>query len=170
MLGERELLELMDERGIAYVRHEHEAVFTVEAAEALGLPHGGPHWPVPCKNLFLRDDKKRAFFLVSAPDDKRVDLRALQARLSSRRLSFASSETLERMLGVRAGAVTPLGLLNDEGRRVTMVFDRDLRARRVDVHPLVNTATIQLRIEDLVTLIETHGNEVVWTDVGRDEA
>ncbi|MDO4536877.1 MAG: prolyl-tRNA synthetase associated domain-containing protein [Coriobacteriales bacterium] len=166
MLGENEVLELMDERGMAYVRHEHEAVFTVEAAEALGLPHEGPHWSVPCKNLFLRDDKKRAYFLVTAPDHKRVDLRALSARIPSRRLSFASESDLGAMLGLIAGAVTPLGILNDEARRVTMVFDEELKGRWIDAHPLTNTATVQLAASDVEALVREHGNEVIWRDTG----
>lgn len=166
MLTERDVYEVLDARGIAYRAYQHEAVLTVEAAEALDLPHDGPETPVPMKNLFLRDDKKRAYFLVSAPDHKRVDLRAFQHRLGSRRLSFASPADLEQKLGLVPGAVTPFGILNDASHAVTMVFDDELRHHWVDAHPLVNTATVQLPIDELVSLIQEHGNDVMWCNTG----
>lgn len=166
MLTERDVYDLLDARGVLYRAYAHEAVFTVEAAEVLDLPHDGPEAPVPMKNLFLRDDKKRAYFLVSAPDHKRVDLRALQQRLGSRRLSFASPADLQRMLGLIPGAVTPFGILNDTGRKVTMVFDDELRNQWVDAHPLVNTATVQLSVDVLLELIQEHGNDVIWCNTG----
>ena len=66
------------------------------------------------KNLFLRDDKKRHYYLVVVKKDKAVDLKGLRALLGSRPLSFASEQDLSRCLGLPKGAVTPLGILNDE--------------------------------------------------------
>lgn len=162
MLGELDIYNLLDERAIPYDAFSHEAVFTVEAAEALDLPHEGPDASVPMKNLFLRDDKKRAFFLLVAPAELPVDLKELQRQLGSRRLSFASAELLRHHLGVEQGSVTPLGLLNDEEHRVTLVLDERLRHQRIDAHPLVNTATLTLSADDVCALVSAHGNPVRW--------
>lgn len=158
MLTEDDLYRLLDEHGIPYELHHHPAVFTVEAAEALGLPPGA----LPLKNLFLRDDRHRGHWLVSMPAEKRLDLRQLRELLGSRRLSFASEAELETMLGVRGGSVTPLAVLNDESRAVPLVLDEEVRGRRVHAHPLVNTATFYIGVDDVVRLVQEHGNPVVW--------
>ena len=155
--GKAETIALLDRAGIAYELYEHEAVFTVEQAHAAGIPHQ----ELGAKNLFLRDDKHRAYYLVCLPDEKDVSLREVQERLGSRRLSFASEKDLRSMLGLMPGSVTPLGALNDAGRRVEVVIDREiLDAGRVTVHPCDNTATVLLATADLIALLREHGHDV----------
>lgn len=158
MLTESDLYQVLDSHGIAYELHRHPAVFTVEAAEALELPAGA----MPLKNLFLRDDKHRSYWLVSMPAEKPLDLKHLRELLGSRRLSFASEAELESKLGVRAGSVTPLAILNDASRSIPLVLDESIRGQRVHVHPLVNTATIYLEASDVEHLAKEHGNPMVW--------
>lgn len=66
-------------------------------------------------------------------------------------------------LGLIPGAVTPLGVLNDETRSVKAFLDRDFLQEPglVGVHPNENTATVWLKTEDLIRIIREHGNEVV---------
>lgn len=63
------------------------------------------------------------------------------------------------------GAVTPLGLLNDEERKVTLYLDSAFTGGLIDVHPNDNTATVWLKTEDLVSVIEDHGNTVNIVEV-----
>ena len=162
MFGKAETVALLDQAGIAYELYEHEAVFTVEQAHAAGIPHP----ELGAKNLFLRDDKHRAYYLVCLPDEKDVSLRSVQERLGSRRLSFASEKDLRSMLGLVPGSVTPLGALNDAGRRVEVVIDQELvDAGRVTVHPCDNTATVLLATADLIGLLREHGCTVLVVDL-----
>ena len=161
MLTKQEIYRLLDREGIACERVEHEAVFTVEEAGRLGLPHP----EAGAKNLFLRDDKKREYVLLVLRDDREADLRAVQEKAGTRRLSFASEEDLGRMLGLRRGAVTPLGALNDEDRRVRVLIDRRFMGGRIWAHPCENTASVCMASEDLVRLLETHGTRVEWIDL-----
>ena len=162
MYGKLETIKLLDQAGIAYELYEHEAVFTVEQAHAAGIPHQ----ELGAKNLFLRDDKHRAYYLVCLPDEKDVSLREIQERLGSRRLSFASAQDLRDMLGLAPGSVTPLGALNDADRRVEVVLDQELMdAGRVTVHPCDNTATVLLATADLIALLRAHGTTVRVTDL-----
>lgn len=80
----------------------------------------------------------------------------------TRPLSFASEEDLMKLLGLTAGSVTPLGVLNDEERKVTVFLDRDFfeESGLIGVHPNDNTATVWLKAEDLVRLIGEHGNRI----------
>ena len=157
MYGKAETIALLDQAGIAYELYEHEAVFTVEQAHAAGIPHR----ELGAKNLFLRDDKHRAYYLVTMPDDKDVPIREIQARLGSRRLSFANERDLRSMLGLAPGSVTPLGALNDAEGRVEVVIDRALvDAGRLAVHPCDNAATVLLATEDLVGRLRAHSHGV----------
>lgn len=117
-----------------------------------------PHLELGAKNLFLRDDKHRAYYLICLPDEKDVSLRDVQERLGSRRLSLASERDLRSMLGLVPGSVTPLGALNDAERRVEVVIDQELvDAGRVTVHPCDNRATVLLATADLIGLLCEHG-------------
>ena len=51
------------------------------------------------KNLFLRDDKRREYYLVAVRQDKRVDLKALRRALGSRPLSFGRTRSLRSCWG-----------------------------------------------------------------------
>lgn len=162
MYGKAETLELLDREGIAYELYEHVAVYTVAEAVAAGIPHR----ELGAKNLFLRDDKHRAHYLVCLPDEKNVSLREIQERLGSRRLSFASAQDLRAKLGLVPGAVTPLGALNDTERHVEVVIDQTLvDAARLTVHPCDNTATVLLATEDLIALLRRHGHDVRVVDL-----
>ena len=131
----------------------------MEEMDRAGITQKG----IICKNLFLRDAKGKNHFLVSVPEEKRVDLKGLAEKIGSTKLSFASGERLAKYLGVSQGCVSPLGILNDESGTVTMVFDEDLKGKTdVGIHPNDNTATLWLAFSDLEKLISGHGNAIVY--------
>lgn len=147
----------LGELGIAYTRHEHPPVATVEAAEA--------HWAgidaTHCKNLFLRNQKGNRHYLVVMPHSKRADLRALADQIGDGRLSFGSPERLMTHLGLTPGSVSPFGLINDRGHTVRVVLDRDLKsASRLSFHPNINTVTFTLAAADFARFLESCGNTV----------
>ncbi len=164
-MGNKELVySTLDAKGISYAVMEHEAVYTMEDMDRVGITARG----IVCKNLFLRDAKGREHYLVTVPEGKRVDLRALAEKIGSTKLSFASAERLEKYLGVTEGSVSPLGILNDESKSVIVVFDKELRGKsEVGIHPNDNTATVWLAFSDLLKLIDAHGNEVLYADFER---
>ena len=53
-MQKKELLQLLDKKGIAYQITEHDPVFTVEEMLNANLPYP----EIIAKNLFIRDDKK----------------------------------------------------------------------------------------------------------------
>ena len=152
-----EVYALLNDKGIPYEAVEHEAVFTMEEMERAGIDAHG----CICKNLFLRDAKGWQHYLVTVPDEQRVDLKWLSAVLGSSKLSFASAERLDTYLKLPQGSVSPLGILNDESRSVIFAADAALALLpAIGVHPNDNTATVWLKAEDLVRLIGEHGNRI----------
>lgn len=152
---------MLSEMGIAYDVIEHPAVYTIEEMEQLNLANADEI----VKNLFIRDDKKRAYYLVVLQKDKRADLKNLRGKLESRPLTFASEADLMSILGLTKGAVTPLGILNDESHRVTVVLDKTILGfEKIGIHPNDNTATVLMTPKALVEWIKTTGNPYVTID------
>ncbi len=155
---ERKVYDYLDALEIEYVRHEHPPVFTVEEANQYWQGIEGGH----AKNLFLRNNKGNKHYLVVLEETKSADLRSLSEKLGAGKLSFASERRLGEHLGLETGAVSPFGLINDTGKSVTVVIDKDLsKYEKVNFHPNVNTATITLNYKEFVKFLKHCGNEVV---------
>jgi Uncharacterized conserved protein len=160
MLDKKGIYASLDKDHIAYEVYEHPPVYTIEELYAQNIPHKEQI----VKNLFLCDDKKRNFYLLTLPGHKAADLKKLSEKIPSRRLRFASEETLWELLNLEKGHVTPIGVLNNVQKNVIIVFDNSLRGQRIGIHPMENTATIFLAFEDVKKLIEDHGNPIVICD------
>lgn len=155
MSAENSVLEALKSNKIDYVIYEHDAVFTVEESARLHSDIAGLH----TKNLFLKDAGGQ-FWIVTAPHDASVDLKALPAVIGSKKVSFGKAEDMERLLGVSPGAVTPLAAFNDDAKHVRVVIDKRLvGADIVNVHPLRNTATLSMRGADLFGFLKLRGHD-----------
>ena len=159
-ITKEDILFLLEQNGISYELAEHKAVYTIEEMKRLGLKHEDRI----AKNLFIRDDKKRQYFLVTLEQEKQLDLKALQEKIGSRRLSFASETDLDRFLGLSKGEVTPFGMLNDREHRVRLLIDTVFQDSIIGVHPNENTATVWLRTEDLIRLIGQSVSSAEWIE------
>ncbi len=155
-MNKEETLQYLDEHQIRYELFHHPAVFNMEEAAQIALP-----WPKDeAKNLFVRDDKKRNWYLITVKGDKRVDLKQFRRDHGTRALSFAPAEDLMKYLDLMPGAVTPLGLLNDKTRSVIFWLDEAFLGGMIGIHPNDNTASIRMKTEDLLTLLRKNGTEV----------
>ncbi len=161
-MNKHEIYDFLAKRNIWYEVTEHEAVYNMAEASAVELPYP----EADAKNLFVRDDKKRNYYLITVKGDKKVNLKAFRQNNGTRNLSFASEEDLMDIMGLIPGAVTPLGILNDDKRRVQIYIDKALTEEPglTGVHPNDNTATVWLKTQDLIDIIKEHGNEVRLTN------
>lgn len=129
----------MTSHGIEFRVHEHPPVQTCEELAQHGVPG------LPCKNLFLRDQKKTRYLLVVLPAAQKTDLRQLAEKVGDKKLSFVNPDTMMQKLGVEPGAVSPFGLLNNTEGDVELWIDREvLEAPVVHFHPNRNTASLVL--------------------------
>ncbi len=160
-MTKQETYEYLTKHGVQYEVTEHEAVFNMEELDAVALPYPDRD----AKNLFVRDDKKKNYYLITVRGDKRVDLKEFRKKHQLRNLSFASAEDLMSIMGLIPGAVTPLGLLSDEERKVTLYLDAAFGDGLAGVHPNDNTATVWLKAADIAQLISEHGNTVHIVDI-----
>jgi len=149
------IYDYLREHKIEYEKYDHPAVFTCEEAEKFCPEMEGES----IKNLFLRDDKGKRHFLVVVGKDKSVDLKALQTILGVSRLSFGSPDRLDKYLGVTAGSVTVLALINDPDHAVELIIDAKLEGKALQCHPLINTATLVVQPSDFKAFLASTGHE-----------
>ena len=86
-----------------------------------------------------------------------IDLKKTMQQIQSKKLSFAKPEYLHNILGIEPGSVSPFALLNDTKKEVRFYLDRSfLDYKRVNFHPLINTATVNISPQNLIDLIEKY--------------
>ncbi len=157
-MNKQEIYDFLKNKDIWYEITEHKAVFKTDELNGIYLPYKEYN----AKNLFVRDDKKRNYYLITVKGNKRVDLKDFRNKNGTRPLSFASENDLMNITNLIAGSVTPFGLLNDNDLKVTFCLDKDFFNDKgiIGVHPNDNTATVWLKAEDLTKIIQEHGNMV----------
>ena len=164
MMTEKEkVYAALDELGIEYKVINHEEVHTIEEMDALGIFTDGE----VCKNLFLRNANGKTHYVVSMLKNKHPDIQnTIRSQLGCSRLSFGSDERLMKHLGLKPGAVSPFGIINDEDHDVNLVFDSELK--KVDgfvgFHPNDCTSFVWIKFSDLLKFIKHYGNDVYYID------
>ena len=157
-----DIYNFLESNDVAYERHDHKAVYTVDESKKYSPKLDG----ASTKNLFLRDRKGIRHFLIALPEDKNVDLKKLSKKLVSSRLSFASPERLKKYLGIEPGSVSLLALANDDMKNVEAYIDKDIWCQKsILCHPLVNTSTLIINIGDMEKFLKITGHEINFIDI-----
>ena len=157
-MTKQEVYELLKAKNIEFKAVEHPAVFHMGEDHGVELPHP----EADAKNLFVRDDKKQNYYLITVRGDKKVDLKAFRREHELRPLSFGSPEALKEKLDLIPGSVCPFGLLSNEACDVKFYLDADFLKEPylIGCHPNDNTATVFVKAEDMINLIREHGTNV----------
>ena len=151
--------DLLDRLGVEYERIDHEPAMTMEDCKEVDQLLEA----VICKNLFLCNRQKTAFYLLMIPDTKVFHTKDLSAQIGSARLSFAKPEYMEEFLDITPGSVSVMGLMNDKEHRVQLLIDEDvLDGEYVGCHPCINTSSIRFKVKDLIEkVIPAMGHDFV---------
>ncbi|MEM7650523.1 MAG: prolyl-tRNA synthetase associated domain-containing protein [Pseudomonadota bacterium] len=156
-----DLLKTLQGLDIEYKYYEHQAVFTVEESSQIDAQIPGVH----CRNLFLRDKKKKNFLIVLS-NDTEVDLKSLQEKLGCARFSFGSPDRLWQYLGIRPGSVCPFTVINDTEHNVQVVLDAQMmKGEIVNYHPLDNTKTIGIAPDGLLKFFAHTGHKPITLEI-----
>ena len=150
------LFNYFSKHGIGYSNIDHPEVFTVEAM----MPYLKNVDGAICKNLFLKDKKKK-LFLLSAAHDREVKLNDVAKKIGAKELRFGDESVMKEVLGVSQGCVTAFALANDTEKQVTFIVDQALMDGthgRVNFHPMVNTATTAVSVADFVKFLSITGH------------
>ena len=155
--SEESVYDLLEELSIEYLRTDHPPTATMEECAAIGRSLNVSI----CKNLFLCNRQKTAYYLLIMPADKEFRTKDLSKQINSARLSFAGGEDMERLLGLTPGSATVMGLMNDTEGLVRLLIDGDvLKEEYFGFHPCINTSSLRIRTSDLLnTLIPRLGHQ-----------
>lgn len=147
LLKEMRVYELLEFLNIPYIRVEHDVTATIESCieveKLLDIEI--------CKNLFLCNTQKNAFYLLMMPGYKKFRAGELSKQIASSRLSFADEKYMEEFLDITPGSVSVMGLMNDSKNQVQLLIDSEvLKQEYVGCHPCINTASLKIRVKDLL--------------------
>lgn len=150
--------DLLDELGVDYWRVDHYAANTIEVCAAIDEVLGA----TICKNLFLCNRQKTAFYLLMIPGNKVFKTKDLSHQIGSSRLSFAGAEDMEKYLDITPGSVSVLGLMNDREKQVQLLVDEDiLKDEWLGCHPCINTSSLRIRTADVFgPILNAMGHEM----------
>ena len=147
---EQRTYALLERLQIPFDRVDHDTASTMDDCAVVSKVLGVPI----CKNLLLTPRNRSAFYLLCMPADKPFITRDFSRQIGSSRLSFATAEDLEELLGVQVGSASVLALMNDPENRVRLLMDEQVRSRAYfGCHPCENTSSLRLRMSDLVDVI-----------------
>ena len=151
-MTKEDIYALLSRATIDFEITRHGAVYDMAAVDEGTFPYPDRI----AKNLFLRDDKKANYYLLTVMGDKRLQLKDFGKNQGTRRLSFASKEEMEKYLKLTPGTVSPFGLLNLEYKSLIWFLDKDFLAGNglIGVHPNDNHETVWLKTSDLMKVLD----------------
>lgn len=113
------IIAFLDENKVEYQLFEHSPVFTsVEAAvvrQDFSLHQGAKAMILKIERAKLKmqnDGLDANFVMCVLPGDKKIDFKKLKKELEAHDVNLASPEEVERIVGVKVGAVSPFGNLS----------------------------------------------------------
>lgn len=151
-MNEQDIYDLLNKKNIKYEITKHDAVFTMNDLYNSNIPYP----ECDAKNIFVRDDKKQKYYLITVKGNKKVDLKNFRKLHNTRPLSFANETELFEKLNLHPGSVTPFGLLNNTQKDVEFFIDKSFwqNSNMIGIHPNINTATVWLNVDDLIKLLK----------------
>lgn len=164
---ETEAFQLLDKLCITYERVEHEPAMTIDDCHEVDIALKTPL----CKNLFLTNSAKTAYFLLLMPGEKSFKTKDVSKQIGSTRLSFGSYEKMEELLNLTPGSVTIMGLMYDKEHRVNLLIDEELLSSEyLCFHPNINTGSVKAKTEDMFgKFLEYTGHKPTFVKLERYE-
>ncbi len=152
----------LDQLEIEYFRVDHEHAETMEACKEIDVCLGVKM----CKNLFLCNRQKTAFYLLMIPGDKPFITKEFSRQMEISRVSFASGEHMKTMLDIEPGSLSVLGLMNDTDNKVHLCVDKAVIEKEfVGCHPCVNTSSLKIKTDDLMKFLKQVNHDYTLLDL-----
>ncbi len=136
--------------GIRFSLATHEAAETLEKCSEIEKIIDGKI----CKNLFLQTTTGSSHYLLMMDNRKKFVTKDVSKTLASSRLSFASGDKMEDMLGTSPGSLSITSLIFDEEKKVLLAIDEDiLKDEFICCHPCDCRATLKIKTNDIMNIL-----------------
>lgn len=114
------------------------------------------------KTLFLCNRQKTNFYLFVTPGDKPFVTKDFGKALGVSRVSFASEDLLQEIVGTQIGATTVFGMLKDSAKDVRLVFDKDvLENEYYGCTDGTTTGYMKIKTDDVVNKLIPYTNHTL---------
>ena len=158
-IGQPQVYERLQALGIQFTYTEHPATPTIDD----GRPYWGNLPGTHCKNLFFRNHKGNRHYLVVFQCDHDMAIHDLEHILHQGKMSLASEWRMDKYLGLKAGSVSPFGLINDAEHHVHVFLDENLKNyTHLSFHPNDNRASLNISLDDFIRYMGSTGNTYEW--------
>lgn len=91
-MNKEEVYKFIKNRNIWYEITEHQAVYNMEELSNIDLPYKERD----AKNIFVRDDKKKSYYLITIKGNKKVNLKDFKKKYNTRNLTFCISRRIKK--------------------------------------------------------------------------
>ena len=158
---ETKVYEELARLNIKFERVDNDTVETmdecVEVSEKLGSEIR--------KTIIVCNRQKTEFYLVVLPANKRFDSKLFASMMRTARVSFASAEDMEKLIGLTPGEASIMGILNDPEGKIQVVIDKAVAdAEWFACNPGANTTHIRFKTKQLLNNFlpaEHHKAEII---------
>lgn len=164
---EMKVYDKIREVDIPFERVDNDSISTMEECAEVGEVLGTEI----CKTILACTRNKSDYYLIIMPGDKRFVTKLVSHAIGSSRLSFASPEDMEELLGTTPGNASPLSVVNDTEGRVRLVMDRELaESEYIACNTGANTTHIRFRTADITEkYLPAAGHEPMIIDIETGE-
>lgn len=134
------VLQLLNAHKIPYELYEHDRAHSIDDCLRMSIITDDV---TICKNILLCNRQQTAFYLLLLRPLTPFRTSVISKALGSSRLSFAPESALEEKLHLTSGSVSPLGLLFDREKQITLCYEQSIcKTSKIAFHPCDNTATV----------------------------
>ncbi|MBR2677917.1 MAG: prolyl-tRNA synthetase associated domain-containing protein [Bacilli bacterium] len=144
---EKKVYEKLNELNIDFDRVDNDTVESMEECIEINNKLGAEIR----KTIIVCNEKKTQFYLVVLPAEKRFDSKIFRDKMGCSRVSFASAESMEKVLGVVPGSATVMSVINDTDNIVKVAIDKEVAdSEYFACNTGENTKHIKIKTEDLL--------------------
>lgn len=148
MTTKETILVKLDALDIHYDVFNHAPIMTMEQGKAVEKQIG-----VPAVKTLLLVNHHKNFFMVLLPAEKRLNTKEFVRQIGCGHLSFASADDISRLLHAYPGGVSPLGLLFDKSKEISLLIDSGLmQQHEVVMHPCENNCSLRIDFQDFLNI------------------
>ena len=109
------------------------------------------------KTVLVCNRQKTNYYMVILPAEKRFDTKLFSTNMECSRVSFASGEDMNDILGVLPGSASIASILNDKDNKVLVVIDKEIMDDEYfSCNPGANTSHIKISTDDLKLFLDNN--------------
>lgn len=155
-----DIYEVLKKNKITYNQMKHKILKTNEDINKVKETLNG----LFVKVVFVRSNLNR-YYMICYDSDKEIELTKIAHYIGLNRFTIASEEEVYTILRTQIKRLSPLSVINDIYRKVTVLIDRDLVKKTLLIHPNMYTRTISIYYYDMIRIMDLYYAKYIAMDM-----